>query len=58
LRRVCALIGWVIAATVLTAAFGGMTAPLLLILAADVAVGVLAVRAAAPPPLAASGRPL
>jgi hypothetical protein len=56
LRRFCGLVGWAALVTVLTAGFGALTAPLLLMLAADVAVGVLVVRAAAEATLAIPSR--
>jgi hypothetical protein len=51
-QQLCGLVGWVLVVTMLIARFGAMTAPLLLVLLADVAVGVLIARAdATAPPL-------
>ena len=50
MRRLCALLAWIAVVTILCGRFGPLTAPLLLVLAADVAAGVLVVRAAAAQP--------
>ena len=49
LRRFCNILGWVVVVTALIAFFGVMTAPLLLVLTADVALAALILQAAEVP---------
>jgi hypothetical protein len=56
LRRLCNFLGWVVVVTALIAFCGVMTAPLLLVLTADVALGVLFLQAAEMPSTTAAGR--
>ncbi len=44
MRRLARLISWVLLVNALIAMFGPLTAPLLLVVAADVAVGALVLR--------------
>lgn len=57
MRRLSELVAWVFVVTGLIAFCGVMTAPLLLILTADLAVGVLLVRTLAEPARLADHRP-
>ena len=49
MRRFCNILGWVVVVTALIAFFGVMTAALLLVLTADVALGALILQAAEMP---------